>query len=159
VHSDQCNNPNKDHWHVIKESRNVDKHARKLYASRMPTPNTTVDQLKRAIVVAEQIEKLKAELAAILGGTSTVQAEPAKVTSASPVKGRKRRKLSPESRARIVAAVKARWARVKGQKGPGRPAKAPKATKRKRNLTPEGRARLAASMKARWAARKAGQAA
>jgi hypothetical protein len=120
----------------------------------MPTPNTTVDQLKRAIVVAEQIEKLKAELAAILGGTPTKQAEPAKVTSA-PVKRRKKRKLSPESRARIVAAVKARWARVKGQKAPGRPAKAPKTSRKKRKLTPEGRARLAASMRARWAARKA----
>jgi len=130
----------------------------KSYRSLMPTPNTTVDQLKRAIVVAEQIEKLKAELAAILGGTSTKQAEPAKVTS-MPVRGRKRRKLSPEARARIVAAVKARWARVKGQKAPASAAKAPKTSKRKRNLTPEGRARLAASMKARWAARKANQAA
>ena len=120
----------------------------------MPTSITTVDQLRRAIVVAEQIEKLKAELAAILSGTSTGQAEPSKITSA-PVKGRKKRKLSPESRARIVAAVKARWARAKGQKDPGRPALAPKTTGKKRNLTPEGRARLAASMKARWAARKA----
>jgi hypothetical protein len=127
----------------------------------MPTPTTTVDQLKRAIAVAEQIEKLQAELAALLSGTSTAPAAPLKPApapaQAAPRGRRKKRELSPEARARIVAAVKARWARQKGQKVAASPsAKAVKGSKkRKRNLTPEGRARLAAAMKARWAARKA----
>lgn len=152
-----------DAFTFITQYKQIDKSTANTYRCEMPTPNTTVDQLKRAIVVAEQIEKLKAELAAILGGASTAPVKADKVKAAS-VKVRKKRKLSPEARARIVAAVKARWARAKGTKGAkstGKPAakaaKAPKATKRKRNLTPEGRARLAASMKARWAARKATQ--
>ena len=114
----------------------------------------TTTQLKRATAIAEQIEKLQAELAALLGS-------PAKVSTASPVavaapaKGKRggKRFVSAEARAKMAAAQKARWA----AKNAGQPAKAP--AKAKTGLTAEGRARLAAAMKARWAARKKGGAA
>ncbi len=66
--------------------------------------------------------------------------------------------MSAEGRAKIGAAAKARWAKVKATATPA--AKSPARTpKKKGGLTPEGRAKLAASMKARWDARKKGAAA
>jgi hypothetical protein len=121
---------------------------------RMSTPIISIDQLKRAIVVAEQIQALQAEYAAILGNRPTASA----AAAPSATKGRKRRKMSPEARARIVAAQKARWAKIRSGKAAKAPAaKAPAPARKKRTITPEGRARLAAAMKARWeAAKKSG---
>ena len=76
---------------------------------------------------------------------SVVSAEKAAVKSAKKAK----RKLSAAGRAKIVAALKARWAKAKGTSAPFKPAK-----KKKGGITAEGRAKLAAAMKARWAARK-----
>jgi hypothetical protein len=80
----------------------------------------TAAQLKKAIQIAEQIQSLEAELAGILSGIgvgngivpapNTVEAAPA------PKKGLTKRKMSPEGRARIAAAQKARWAKLKGTK-------------------------------------------
>ena len=69
----------------------------------------------------------------------------------------KKRTMSPEGRARISAATKARWAARRAGKA-AIVVVAPKAgkLKKKSGITPEGRAKLAANMKARWAARKAG---
>jgi hypothetical protein len=86
---------------------------------------------------------------------------PVATASIKSLKITKRRTMITESRARISAATKARWAARRADKdatvvvAP----KADKPAKRKRRsgLTPEGRARLAANMKARWAARKAGK--
>ena len=71
--------------------------------------------------------------------------------AAKPTPEAKRKKggMSAEGRARIVAAQKARWARVKGEKATPAPAKA--VPKKKRNLSPEARARIVAAVKARWA--------
>ncbi len=102
----------------------------------MAISTPSVAQLKRAIQVSEQIEKLKSELQAILGGADGTAA-PGKrkytrkaAVSAAPSsngngdapaekKGKKRRKgkMSAEGRARIIAAQKARWAKVKKEKG------------------------------------------
>ncbi|MEA3189156.1 MAG: hypothetical protein QOD99_2986 [Chthoniobacter sp.] len=68
--------------------------------------------------------------------------------------------MSAASRAKIAAAARARWAKVKGTSSPTPAANSsakkstPKRAKKKGGLTPEGRARLAASMKARWAAKR-----
>ena len=68
--------------------------------------------------------------------------------------GDSKKKLSAAGIARIKAAQKARWAKVKAESTPaGKPATGAK-KKKKGGLTPEGRARLSATMKARWAARK-----
>lgn len=117
----------------------------------MPTNNPSIHQLKRALEISEQIEKLQAEFATIFGGTS-----PAPVAKATPQPAGKtgRGKMSPEAREKIAAAARARWAKVKGTSPAV--AKAPAGPKKKGGLTPEGRAKLAAAMKARWAARKKG---
>jgi hypothetical protein len=68
--------------------------------------------------------------------------------------GRKKRTISPEGRARIAAAQKARWAKISrakagaAERAAGRPAGS---GRKKRTISAEGRARIAAAQKARWA--------
>jgi hypothetical protein len=112
----------------------------------------TLDQLKQAVTIAEQIEKLQTELASLFGGSPSVVSVP-QAAAVSPTKKRGKRTMSPEAREKIAAAQRARWAKAKGSASPAKVAKAPRKT---RGLTPEGRAKLAAAMKARWAARKKG---
>jgi hypothetical protein len=126
--------------------------------------NPTIANLKRAIEIAEKIESLQAQLAALVGGTSAPKSVASTPAAPVAVKSRRggKRSLSPEARARIAAAQRARWAKTRGTAKPAAPAAAPKAAKpakKTRKLTPAGRARLAAAMKARWAARKKGGAA
>jgi hypothetical protein len=56
-----------------------------------------------------------------------------------------RRKLSAQGRARIAAAQKARWARVKGQQ------KVVPIAKPKRTMSASARRKIAAAQRARWA--------
>jgi len=98
--------------------------------------------LQRAVQISEQIEKLEAELKSVLSGFDAGNAKntgsqastkrlgrPAKrdaVIVSQPTghetggdgskPKRKKSKMSAEGRAKIVAAVKARWAREKGAK-------------------------------------------
>jgi hypothetical protein len=112
----------------------------------MSTP--TLETLKAAIAVKEQIAALERKLAALLGGSSLAVVK----APAPAIKGR--RKMSAAARAKIGAAVKARWAKKKGA-SVTKPVAA-KPAKKKGGLTEEGRKKLAAAMKARWAARKKG---
>jgi hypothetical protein len=57
--------------------------------------------------------------------------------------------MSAASRAKIAAAARARWARIKGRGGAKKAGK-----KRKGGITAAGRRRLSQLMKARWAARR-----
>jgi len=110
----------------------------------------SIEQLKKAITISEQIQKLEAELAALFGANVNVSA-PAKIATKVAKPGRKKRGLSAAGRARIAAAQKARWAKLRGgvPKAAGKP-------KAKRVLSPEARARIVAAVKRRWAkARKA----
>jgi hypothetical protein len=91
-------------------------------------------QLKRALSIQEKIEQLNDELAEILGSPSASNGTP---------KGRKRGGISAAGRARIAAAQRARWAKIKGGRKP------------RRRMSPAARARLAASARARWKAAKA----
>ena len=85
-----------------------------------------IKALKHAIVLQEKIDALKTELNQTLGGTFLSDApvkrrgRPAKGASidgdVGTSKPRKKRKMSAEGRARIVAAQKARWAAVKKAK-------------------------------------------
>lgn len=130
----------------------------------MSTPS--IAQLKQAVAIAEQIEKLQAELGGLVGGSSSVASVPTASTASPKSKRGGKRKMSPATILKMKAAQQARWAKknvtildvlapldtpTKSTKG-----KAAKATKKKGGLTPEGRAKLAAAMKARWAARKKG---
>jgi hypothetical protein len=127
--------------------------------SQISTPS--IDRLKKAVEVAEQIEKLQSELASILGSQTAVSSAPAakvaKVAASKPaVKGR--RTMSPEARERIAAAQRARWAKSRGGAvaKPAVAASSP-ATKTKpgkRTLSPEAREKIAAAARRRWAAVK-----
>jgi hypothetical protein len=69
--------------------------------------NLSAQQLRRAAAIKEQIQSLENELGRIFGSS----AEPVGV--AAP---KKRRKMSAAGRARISAAAKARWAKIKATK-------------------------------------------
>lgn len=98
----------------------------------------SVSQLRRAANIKDKIESLQKKLARLLGGMSEA------------VVPRKRRKMSAAGRAKIVAAQKARWAKVKGRKSAARPVK-----KARRKMSAAGRAKIAAAARARWVKAKA----
>ena len=104
--------------------------------------NLSVAQLREVVAIKEQIEKLQSELDSIAGGVAAPGAE-------APAR-RKKRRMSRAARARIGAAQRARWAKVRGRK-----AKAAAPVKRKRKVGAAARAKLAAIAKARWAKVKA----
>lgn len=64
-----------------------------------------------------------------------------------------RRTFSAATKAKMAAAQKARWAKVKG----GTPAPVAAVSKPKRKLSAAGRAAIVAAAKARWAKVKAGK--
>ena len=128
--------------------------------SQISTPS--IDRLKRAVEVAEQIEKLQSELASILGDKQAVASAPvakvAKVAASKPA-GKGKRTMSPEARERIAAAQRARWAKSRGavvaKPAASASAAAPKAKTGKRPpLSPEAREKIAAAARRRWAAVK-----
>ncbi|HMK06592.1 MAG TPA: hypothetical protein VK476_03620 [Flavobacterium sp.] len=100
--------------------------------------NLSVAQLKRAVQIKEQIEKLQRELLSSLGSSSPSQ---------KPSSGGG---MSEATKAKLRAAAKARWAQVKAGKQP-----AAKSTGRK-PMSAAARARLSALMKAKWAAKNKG---
>lgn len=102
--------------------------------------NLTVEQLRRVISLKEQIEGLEAELAGLVGDGAPRRGRP-------PGAG-KGRKMSAAGRAAIRAAVKARWAKYRGETGETAP-------KKRRKMSAAGRAAIAAAAKARWAKVKA----
>ena len=104
----------------------------------------SLEALKEAVAIREQIDKLEARLAGIFGGAAT-SAKP-------PTTSRRSRGMSAEARARISAAAKARWAARRAKQS----APATGAKTQGRGITAAGRKRLSEMMKARWAARKKG---
>jgi len=121
--------------------------------------NLTPAQLRKAADLKEQIAKLESELAGITGSQSPVKA-------AKPSPANKKGGMSAEGLARIIAAQKARWARIKAAKStPSKPAvqkivvvavpkpaakPAAKPAKKKGGLSAEGLARIKAAQKLRW---------
>ena len=99
----------------------------------------SLDQLKRAVAIKEQITALESELAGFLGGS--------KANVAAPAPGK--RSLSEATKAKMRVAHQARWAKIRSAKGAAAPAKT--APKPKRRLSPAGKARIIAGIKARWA--------
>jgi len=110
--------------------------------------NATPAQLRKAADIQEKIQSLQEELAQLLGGEAST---PAQATEAP----KKRKKVSAAGRARMKAAQKARWAKIKGTT-PATSAKP--AQKGKKKMSAAGRAAISAAAKARWAkAKKAGK--
>jgi hypothetical protein len=110
----------------------------------MDVYNLTVNQLKRAVAIKEQIASLNKELRTIFG-------EPAE-SGAAP---KKKRTMSASAKRKIAVAQKARWAGVRRTNSTqsGRSTARPK----KRTMSRAARAKLSTRMKAAWAARKAAQ--
>src|SRR6266404_3796135 len=94
--------------------------------------DTSAKALEEAISIRRQIDNLERRPSSILGG------------AAPPTTAR------PATRAKLAAAAKARWARLRGGATTATPAK------KKGQLTPAGRRKLSQLMKARWAARRKG---
>jgi hypothetical protein len=105
----------------------------------------SVKALEEAVSIRRQIDNLESRLSSILGGAP---ARPAAARpAATPTAKQARRYFSPSTRAKLSAAARARWARLKGGTKPA-PAK------KKGALTAAGRRKLSELMKARWAARR-----
>jgi hypothetical protein len=98
----------------------------------------SLDSLEEALSIRRQMDTLEKRLSTLLGGSSP--------TAALTHKGKRR--MSAQARAKIAAAMRARWAKRKGR------TTATKAVKRKGGITPAGRRRLSQLMKARWIARR-----
>jgi hypothetical protein len=72
-------------------------------------------QLRQAAAIREQIDALEKRLDNVLsGGSSSARAGTAPTTTTTPAA--KKRTMSPAARARIAAAQKKRWARIKAAK-------------------------------------------
>ena len=100
--------------------------------------NLSASQLRRAADLKDKIESLQKEFTRLLGSTDNAAAP------------KKRRKMSTAGRAKIAAAQKARWAKIKGRKSAAKPVK-----KARRKMSAAGRAKIAAAARARWAKAKA----
>ena len=118
--------------------------------------------MDRANHLLQQLEQIEAELTQIFG-TEFGNARTAAVASATNTKSNGerggKRTMSPEGRARIAAATRARWARIKGeQNGAAATNASPvKAKKKRKTMSPEARARIAEAQKRRWAMQRSGK--
>ena len=109
----------------------------------------SVKELEEATSIRRQIDNLQQRLSSILRGTTprTVTV-PAAKASRSAQTGRY---FSPATRAKLAAAARARWARLRGG---ATTTTAATPARKKGQLTPAGRRKLSQLMKARWAARR-----
>jgi hypothetical protein len=99
----------------------------------------SVEALQEAVSIRRQIDTLQKRLSSILAGSRA---------SSATARGR-RHPMPAATRAKLAAAARARWARIKAR------TKATPVVK-KGGITPAGRKRLSQLMKARWAARRKG---
>jgi hypothetical protein len=114
--------------------------------------NLSVSQLNKAAQLKERIDALTDELAQILGGEVPVPL----VTT--PRRGRppgKRGGMSAAGRARIAAAARARWAKIKAAGSGAANLGGAAGSKKKRTMSAAARAKIAAAQRARWAKVKA----
>ena len=100
--------------------------------------NLSSAQLRHAAQIKDQIEQLQSELNRLTGGATNGGAP------------RGPRRMSAAARARIAAAQRARWAKVRGRRGPAKAARGPR-----RKMSAAAKARIAAAARARWAKAKA----
>lgn len=107
----------------------------------MPAAIPSVVQLERAIKIAQKIQKLEAELTAIIGQPGLVL-PPIRDDSAPRFTGRRKYTFSPETLAKRAARAAAQ--------GDAESSDEPR-KKKKVNMSPEGRAAIVAAQKARWA--------
>jgi hypothetical protein len=110
----------------------------------------TSSQLNQAAKLKDKITALEKELAGLLGGSAPALATVKAKLGRPP----KKKAISAAGIAKIRAAQKARWAKIKSSKPTAKPT--PKlVVKKKRTMSAAGRAKIAAAAKARWAKAKA----
>jgi aminopeptidase N len=105
----------------------------------------TINQLKRAAALKEQVEALNKELGSILGAS-------AKSGSAS----KKKRTMSASAKKKIAAAQRARWSNLR-RANPATSSVKPAAATKKKTMSRATKAKLSAKLKAFWAAKRAGK--
>jgi hypothetical protein len=105
----------------------------------------SVNQLKRAAAIKEQIERLNKELSASLGAPARSRSAP-----------RTKRSMSASARKKIAAAQKARWANLRRAK-PATSSVKPAAKAKKKTMSAAARRKLSMKLKAYWAQKKARQ--
>lgn len=131
--------------------------------------NLSVEQLKRALEVREQIEKLEQELSSILSDTPVTTVAPEKSIAAAKAtpaaKGKKgKRIMTDEWKAKIAAAQARRWAKVRAEKAAKiKPAKplfetfVEKAAPGRKVMSAETKAKIGAAIRASHAKARAGR--
>jgi hypothetical protein len=104
----------------------------------------------------QEASRLEHAIAALAGLDSQParSGRPPKRSHAKPATGKKRFRMSPAARKRISAAMKQRWAKLKGKSAP-KTAPASKKTTGRKPMSAAMRKKLSAMMKARWAKRTA----
>ena len=111
----------------------------------MNSLDVSIEHLRSALEIKEQIESLEQELTSLLSGQIVNRTSPI-------VNGmRRRRTMSASARARIAAAQRARWAKQKANGASGAN------PRKRRKMSAAGRAAIAAAARARWARYKAGK--
>ena len=103
----------------------------------MSITNLTPSQLRQAANLKEKIAGLEKELEQLMGSKAVS-------TTAKPAK---RRGMSAAGKARIAAAQKLRWSKIKAAKG--------KPAKKKFTMSAAAKAKISEAAKARWAKIKA----
>lgn len=115
----------------------------------------TSEQLRRAAAIKEQIETLEEQLQNILGGGDFAGSGIKALVPASAPSATGKRRVSAASKAKMAAAQRARWAKIRGESSNGEPTPPGPFRKKKRQMSPEGRERIAAAARARWRKAKA----
>jgi hypothetical protein len=105
----------------------------------------TVNQLKRAAAIKEQIEGLNKELRGILGAPTNPRTA-----------RKKKRTMAAAAKKKIAAAQRARWTNLR-RANPATPSVKPAAKAKKKTVSRATKAKLSAKLKAFWAAKKAGK--
>jgi|ERR1019366_2522698 hypothetical protein len=112
--------------------------------------NISVQQLRQAADLKEKILELENELSQLLGSTTqTVAVKPAAAKAP-----KKKGGMSAAGKARIAAAQKARWAKVRAAKPEAKAivgVKAAPPAKKKFTMSAAAKAKISAAAKARWA--------
>jgi|ERR1039458_1563823 hypothetical protein len=101
--------------------------------------NITPQQLRKAADIQEKIQSLQEELGQLLGSETSTPAQSADAP--------KKRKFSAAARAKMRAAQKARWAKIKGAAPSAIPVQKPK-----RKMSAQGLANIRAGVAKRMAA-------
>jgi hypothetical protein len=115
----------------------------------MSIQSLTATQLRQAADIKEKIASLEKQLDQILGSTTALA-----VVKPAPI-AKKKGGMSAAGRAKVAAAQKARWAKIKAAKPTPKVVAAKPVKTVRRNMSAAAKAKLSALAKARWAKVKA----